>query len=280
LSGSASRIEVLHDTVVRIALRTPTLPPATTTNTLLVGASRLAIVEPATPYADERGALDEVLARLAADGRRPAVILLTHHHADHVGDVERLQQAWSIPVRAHPETATRLRLRIDAPIEDGEVIDLGEGVRIEATFTPGHAPGHLVYREASTDLAYAGDMVAGEGTILVDPEDGGDMAAYLQSLHRVEALGASRLVPSHGPVIEDPPALVRHYVRHRLAREAKVVAAIEATDGTLPDVLAHAYDDTPRVLWPLAERSLLAHVNKLVAEGRVTRTGDRLAVVR
>lgn len=280
MSGSASRVEVLHDTVVRIALRTPTLPPATTTNTLLVGASRLAIVEPATPYADERGALDEVLSRLAAEGRRPAVILLTHHHADHVGDVERLQQSWGIPVRAHPETATRLRLRIDAPIEDGEVVDLGEGVRIEATFTPGHAPGHLVYREASTDIAYAGDMVAGEGTILVDPEDGGDMAAYLHSLHRVEALGASRLVPSHGPVIEDPPALVRHYVRHRLAREAKVVAAIEVTDGTLPVVLAQAYDDTPRVLWPLAERSLKAHVNKLVAEGRVTRTGDRLTVVR
>lgn len=280
MTDRASRIEVLHDTVVRIALRTPTLPPATTTNTLVVGASRLAIIEPATPYADERRALDEELQRLAAAGRRPALILLTHHHADHVGDVERLRQAWGIPVRAHAETAARLSIAIDEPIAGDDVIDLGEGVRIEATFTPGHAPGHLVYRETRTGIGYAGDMVAGEGTILVDPEDGGDMAAYLQSLRRVEELAATRLVPSHGPVIDDPPALLQHYVRHRLAREAKVVAAIEATDGTLAAVLAHAYDDTPRVLWPLAERSLQAHVGKLVAEGRVTRTGDRLVLER
>lgn len=278
-AGSRARVQALHDTVVCIALRTPTLPPATTTNTLLVGASRLAIVEPATPYDDERRVLDEELARLCAAGRRPAVILLTHHHADHVGDVERLRQAFGIPVRAHPETAARLSLAIDEPLVGGDVVDLGEGVRIEATFTPGHAPGHLVYRELSTNLAYAGDMVAGEGTILVDPQDGGDMAAYLDSLHRVEALGAAALVPSHGPVIDDPPALLRHYVQHRLAREAKVVRAIETTDGTLPSVLAQAYDDTPRMLWPLAERSLRAHVDKLVAEGCVVRSGDRLALV-
>lgn len=280
MTVSESRIEVLHETVVRIALRTPTLPPATTTNTLVVGASRLAIVEPATPYDDERRALDQALEALAAAGRRPALILLTHHHADHVGDVERLRQAWGIPVRAHPETAARLRIAIDEPLADGDEIDLGEGVRIGATFTPGHAPGHLVYREASTGIAYAGDMVAGEGTILVDPHDGGDMAAYLQSLRRMEALAASRLVPSHGPVIDDPPALLQHYVRHRLAREAKVITAIEATDGTTAAVLAHAYDDTPRMLWPLAERSLQAHVNKLVAEGRAVRSGDRIVAAR
>lgn len=272
---AGGRVQVLHEAIVRLALRTPTLPPATTTNTLVVGRSRLAIIEPATPFPGEHAALTDELDRLAAAGRRPVVILLTHHHADHVGAAQRLRDELGIPVRAHPETAARVAFDIDEPIAAGEVVDLGEGVMIDAVFTPGHAPGHLVYRERATGIAYAGDMVAGEGTILIDPEDAGDMGEYLRSLERLRELGAPRLVPSHGPVIEDPTALVDHYVRHRLSRETKVLAAISGTDGTPGAVLGRAYDDTPRVLWPLAERSLRAHVGKLVAEGRVVEARGR-----
>jgi glyoxylase-like metal-dependent hydrolase (beta-lactamase superfamily II) len=121
-------------------------------------------------------------------------------------------------------------------------------------------------------------MVAGEGTILIDPDDAGDMVAYLDSLERIAALGANRLVPAHGPTLEDPKAVCRHYVEHRLGRERKVVDAMGTESKTLPEILASAYADTPKMLWPLAEKSLRAHLTKLVSDGRAHQdeTGARL----
>ena len=117
-SGAVDRLDVLADGVCRLALRTPTLPPATSTNLLIVGRSRLALVEPATPFEDERRVLDDALERLAAQGRRVAMLLVTHHHVDHVGDVERLRQRHGVPLLAHAATAERLRTsrRISAAI--------------------------------------------------------------------------------------------------------------------------------------------------------------------
>jgi endoribonuclease LACTB2 len=266
-----SRLEPLAPGVWRLPLRTPTLPPATTTNLMIVGRSRLALIEPATPFADEHQALDDALAELAADGRRVELLLVTHHHVDHVGDAERLRQRLGVPVAAHAATAARLPWPVDQTLDDGDEVDLGEGIRLRAVHTPGHAPGHLVLQELSSGIAHAGDMVAGEGTILIDPEDDGDMAQYLQSLRRLGELGARALVPAHGPVLGDPQQVVDHYIRHRLAREAKVLAAIDGEATGEAEILARAYDDTPRTLWPLAARVLEAYLRKLEAEGMVER---------
>lgn len=262
--------------VARLSLRTPTIPPATATNLMIVGCSRLALVEPATPYADERRVLDDVLEALAAEGRRVERLVITHHHVDHVGDVERLRQRLGVPVHAHPLTAERLPWPVDHLLDDGDELELGEGVALRAVHTPGHAPGHLVLLEPASGIAHAGDMVAGEGTILVDPDDDGDMALYLASLRRLGELGARALVPAHGPVLRDPRAVVEHYVRHRLAREAKVLAAIDAGAEDERELLARAYDDTPRQLWPLAARSLEAHLRKLEGDGAIEREGGRV----
>lgn len=278
-SVGVSRLESLAPGVWRLPLRTPTLRPATHTNLMIVGHSRLALVEPATPFEEERRVLDDVLASLEAEGRRVTTLVVTHHHVDHVGDVERLRQRLGVPLRAHPATAAKLPFSVDHELHDGEEIDLGEGAGLRAIHTPGHAPGHLVLQETSSGIAHAGDMVAGEGTILIDPSDDGDMAQYLDSLRRMETLEAPALVPAHGPVLDDPPAVLQHYVRHRLAREAKVVAALDAGAETMAEILARAYDDTPRVLWPLAERSLEAHLRKLVGDGVVTRDGERVRKV-
>jgi endoribonuclease LACTB2 len=259
-----------------VPLRTPTLPPAATTNTLVVGGDRLVVIEPATPHAGEQRVLDELLDRLVAEGRRIEAIAVTHHHRDHVGCVEMLRDRWRAPVWAHAETARRVDFTVDRLLEDGDSVDLGDGVALEAVFTPGHAPGHLVFVEPRSKLAYAGDMVAGEGTILIDPHDDGDMAAYLTSLDRLEACGTQRLVPSHGPVLERPKAVLEHYVQHRLKRELKVLAAIGPNGTAVGDVLSGAYDDTPVHLWPLAARSLEAHLRKLEGEGRIARDGTRV----
>lgn len=263
-----------------LALDTPTLPPATATNTLILGAERLLIVEPATPHPREQAKLDALIAQLQAEGRALAGIVLTHHHVDHIGYAEALRDAHSIPIHAHPETARRLGFEVDVEIDDGWTIELGDGHSVEAIHTPGHAPGHLVVWDRASGIAHAGDLVAGEGTILVDVRDGGDMGVYLDSLRamatrvRSDPSDAIRFVPAHGPVLDDPVAILEHYVAHRLAREAKVRRAVVDEGRTsFMGILASAYADTPKRLWPIAGLSVEAHLRKLVDDGELVRDG-------
>jgi glyoxylase-like metal-dependent hydrolase (beta-lactamase superfamily II) len=268
--------EIVAPGVLLVPLRTPTLPPATHTNCVIVGDGRLALIEPATPYPDEQRRLDAELDRLAGAGRRIEAILVTHHHADHVGYAAALRDRLGVPLYAHPETAARAPFPVDRLLDDGAVVDLGGGVALEAVFTPGHAPGHLVFLERRSGVVVTGDLVAGEGTIVVDPADGGDMVLYLDSLARLDALHATALVPGHGPVLPDAGEVIARYVAHRQMRERKVLEAIGERGATLGEVLARAYDDTPMWLWPLAARSLEAHLVKLEREGCVERAGDQV----
>lgn len=268
----------LPEGALRLPLRTPTLPPATTTNTLIVGGSKVVVIEPATPFDREQRQLDDAIDAMVADGREVVAVLVTHHHSDHIGYAETLSQRLSVPICGHAETDARVSFALDERWEDGHTLDLGEGWIIEALHTPGHAPGHLVFRERKTGLAYAGDMVAGEGTILIDPSDSGDMGQYLDSLRRLDDSDCSALVPSHGQVLTDPKAIIEHYIAHRLKRENKVLAALGHGPQTAEELLARAYDDTPQMLWPLAARSLEAHLQKLEKERRVDR--DDIMITR
>jgi glyoxylase-like metal-dependent hydrolase (beta-lactamase superfamily II) len=248
-----------------LALRTPTLPPAAHTNVYLVGpdAGPVAVIDPGSPYPEEQAALDRVLATLP-----PAAVLLTHHHGDHIGGAMALARRWSVPVVAHAATAKRLAGRVDVT----ELADDGDTVYgATAIATPGHADGHLCF--AIGDAVIAGDMVAGLGTILIDPSEG-DMAIYLASLERLLARPQMMLLPAHGPAIPDGHSKLREYLAHRRLREAKVVAALSDEPRALATLVPEVYSDTPRALWGLAERSLLAHLMKLVQERRAVDTGD------
>jgi ribonuclease/clavin/mitogillin len=245
----------------RLALRTPTLPPAAHTNAYLVGPDRgpQYVVDPGSPYADQQAALDAVLAQEADAGRPLAGVLLTHHHGDHVGGAAATAARWGVPVLGHARTAARVPVQRELAGGD----DLGG---IVAIHTPGHADGHLCF--AIGDAIIAGDMVAGIGTILIDPSEG-DMAVYLDSLRALLARPAAMLLPAHGPVIPDGHAKLREYITHRTMREDRVLAALgKRAASTLGELVADAYSDTPRILWPLAERSLRAHLVKLEREGR------------
>jgi endoribonuclease LACTB2 len=250
-----------------LALRTPTLPPAAHTNAYLVGPERgpQLVIDPGSPYPDQQAALDRTLAADADAGRPLAAIVLTHHHGDHVGGAQALADRWNVPIAAHANTARRLvgRVNVTREVVDGEQV--GEWT---AVFTPGHADGHLCFARGAHTIV--GDMVAGLGTILIDPSEG-DMALYLDSLHKLLARPPSALLPAHGPVIADGPTKLREYVAHRLMREDRVMAALDARpgrDASTEELVKEVYADTPPFLWGLAERSLLAHLVKLVRENR------------
>ena len=259
-----------------LPVRTPTLPPATRTNCYIVGeAARAVAIDPATPYADEQARLD---AYLEAEGVRLGAIVLTHHHVDHVGDAARLAARHGVPVLAHRETAARVagRVQVARTLDDGERLDYGPG-GLRAVFTPGHAPGHLCFVDAAARAIVAGDMVASVGTIIVEPDDAGDMRQYLESLRRLRREvdgGATTLLPAHGPPIVDGGARLDFYVAHRLEREARVAAALGDAPATVQALVPPAYPDVPAALYPLAARSLLAHLYKLEHEGRARRHVD------
>jgi glyoxylase-like metal-dependent hydrolase (beta-lactamase superfamily II) len=270
--ATAALVEVAPG-IRAIALRTPTLPPATHTTCYLVGPTAgpgpLLVVDPATPYPDQQAALLDVLAAEAAAGRGVTAVVLTHHHRDHVGAAVAVARAHDAPVWAHAATAARLPdIPIARALAPDDELAAGGGRAVRMIFTPGHAPGHLCVLDPDSGAMIAGDMVAGLGTILIDPSEG-DMAQYLASLEAMLALAPRRLLPAHGPMIDDAPGKLREYLAHRRMREAKVLAAVGAAAAPAPALVARAYDDTPRALWPLAERSLVAHLVKLVRDGRV-----------
>jgi glyoxylase-like metal-dependent hydrolase (beta-lactamase superfamily II)/8-oxo-dGTP pyrophosphatase MutT (NUDIX family) len=251
-----------------VPLRTPTLPPATHTNAYLIDlGDGLAIVDPGASAPEEQERLDRIVAELAAEGKPPREVWLTHHHRDHQGGVGPLA-ARGLPVHAHARTLDRALV----PIADGRVLEDGAlmGGRWRALHTPGHARGHVSFLDERTGALLCGDMVSTLSTIVIDPPEG-DMTEYVRQLVRLRALGPRTLYPAHGEPAPNAVAMLDAYLAHRAAREAKVFAALP---GTLAEVTARAYHDTPAFLHPAAERSCLASLEKLEREGRAQSEGQ------
>jgi glyoxylase-like metal-dependent hydrolase (beta-lactamase superfamily II)/8-oxo-dGTP pyrophosphatase MutT (NUDIX family) len=273
-------------------VRTPTKPPATHTNAYLIYTTEeLLIIDPGSPYEDEQ----QALARCINDWIRkgwlaPREIILTHGHPDHVAGVTALNDYLEehhgrrIPVAAHRQTAESLKgqFPVDRFIEDNEVIELDgfPSIRLRALHTPGHARGHLCLYDEQNGVLISGDNVVGFGSVLIDPTDG-NMSDYLNSLRRMRALtNVTVLLPGHGPAVAHPYHKIEQYIAHRLEREQKILEAVREGAFTPAEIAARVYTDVNPKALPMAERAVLAHLEKLQADGLVTRdaTGKLLIV--
>jgi ribonuclease/clavin/mitogillin len=272
--------------VVLAPLRTPTLPPATTTNCYIVGHERLWVVDPGSPHEDEQQRLLALLEELTGTGAEVQGILVTHHHKDHTGGVAALGRALDLAVRGHPLTLARLPAgcRAGAALDEGMRIPLGKapdgstGWELTAVHTPGHDRGHLCFRESRYGTMLVGDMLSTISTIIVDPPEG-HLATYLRSLERLAEEPLLTLYPAHGPALRDGRRLVKQYLRHRRQRETSLVQALAAGGGTVDELLPKVYWDADPRLFGFAARSLLAGLEKLAEEGRAREQGGRWSAI-
>jgi glyoxylase-like metal-dependent hydrolase (beta-lactamase superfamily II) len=235
------------------------------TNTWIVGADPSLVVDP--------GPEDEAhIERVAEQAGRVAAILVTHHHPDHVQAAAMLAERTRAPVMAF------LPWDGEAALTDGDELR-GGGVTLQALHTPGHSSDHVVFFDPVERGLFTGDAVLGWGTSVVDPTDG-DLAAYLRSLQRMLELRPAMIYPGHGPVVESAEDKVRSYLSHRAERERQVLDGLAGGPKSPEELVPGIYQDYPVEMHPVAARSVLAHLLKLEAEGRVRRDGREEARFR
>jgi glyoxylase-like metal-dependent hydrolase (beta-lactamase superfamily II) len=265
-------VEDVAPGVRRLVAPNPGLFTGPGTNTYLVGERRLALVDPGP---DDDSHLEAIVA---AVGDRLRWILVTHTHVDHSPLARRLRKETGAEVLGFgPAPAVTVPgldafdtgFRPDRRLVDGDRLDTAERA-IDVVHTPGHASGHLCFRLGAEDLLFSGDHVMEGSTVVIAPPDG-DMAEYLEALERVRDLRPGRIAPGHGGMIDDPAAVLDHYLAHRRQRERQVadgLAAAGAGGTTAEELVAAIYLEVPAPLHPIAKYSVWAHLRKLANEGR------------
>jgi len=263
----------LSPRVLRVTAGNGSMMTGPGTNSYFIGApgsDSWALLDPGPDDADH------VRALLAAAPGRITRVIVTHTHKDHSPAAAAIVAASGAPtygrVAAHPEWQDTA-FQPTHTLADGDLLQLGDGqgetVTLRAIHTPGHASNHLCFLLEEEKLLFTGDHLMQGSTVVINPPDG-DMAVYLASLRKLQALDLDWLAPGHGFLINQPQAVVAKTIAHRLAREAKVLAAVQAQgpadEATL---LASVYADTPARLHAVALRSLRAHLFKLRDDGAI-----------
>lgn len=268
--------------VQRLTAPNPGVMTGPGTNSYLVGtpgAGHIAI----DPGPDEPEHLERLWRAAGGDIRW---IVCTHSHPDHSPGAARLQSMTVsggrerppiLGLASLPTARAHSQFTPDRAIADGERLVLtapdGTTHTLQALHTPGHAANHVCLVLEEDGLLFSGDHILNGSTTVIDPPDG-NMDDYLNSLDRLHAActqyGIDFILPAHGYVLGDAPTAIEQLKQHRLRREAKVLAAMRAQpQGSQDDWVRHAYDDVPERLWPVAKRSLLAHVERIESLGLI-----------
>jgi glyoxylase-like metal-dependent hydrolase (beta-lactamase superfamily II) len=228
------------------------------TNTWIVDAGPvLAVIDPGPD--DDRHL--EALNQRVAD-KTVGLVLVTHGHSDHLPLAERFAAPHHAAVLRYPD------------LNDGDVVRAGN-LNLTAIYTPGHTDDHLSFLIAEDGAVFTGDLILGQGSSMVTyPE--GDVAAYLRSLERLAALQPRILFPGHWDPVTDAMGKIEEYRKHRLEREAQVVAEVRRGRGTAAELTRRVYGELNEKLTIAAEMTMRAHLRKLVDDGAVRVDGQEI----
>jgi recombination protein RecT len=259
--------------VTRVTAPNPGVMTGPGTNSYLVGDPNTGYIA-IDPGPNDPQHIEHIWRTAGGDIR---LILCTHSHPDHSPGAKPLQAMCAnkppiLGLSSKPTARAASEFTPDREIADGEEVFVEDGgVRhtLRAVHTPGHAANHTCFVLVEDALLFSGDHVLNGSTTVVDPPDG-DMTDYISSLDKLiaacEKYGIDFILPAHGYVLGFAPKAIAHLKSHRLAREAKVIAAMRAKpSGSMEDWVKIAYDDVPPRMWPVAQRSLLAHVQRIEA---------------
>jgi glyoxylase-like metal-dependent hydrolase (beta-lactamase superfamily II) len=211
-------------------------------NTWLLPGREPALVDAGTGQPEH---VEAVAAAL--HGAPLARVLITHWHPDHVSGLPALRERW------------RKLVVVDA---DGPPVPAGDGF-LEIVPTPGHAPDHLCFYDRDAGDVYCGDLARRGGTIVIPARKGGDLRAYLASLRLIRELAPRRLLPGHGPIVDDPLTLIDEYLAHRAEREQQILKAMLDGARTVDEIVRRVYPALPPSLSEAAADSVRAHLAKL-----------------
>jgi len=211
----------------------------------------------------------------ALDGARLVQVLVTHAHTDHASGVVAISERFEgVRFLKMPWAQRDVRWPVSwEELVGGQLIEAGDDV-LQAVHTPGHAPDHLCFWHEESRTLFSGDLAVKGTTIYIPTNLQGDLADYLASLERVRAMQPARLLPAHGPVIDDPGALLGGYLEHRRAREEQILAALRGGDATADALVPLIYRGLKEGLLQIARETVLAHLVKLEREGRAVSRGD------
>ena len=268
---SPGRITELAPGVRRLVAPNAGMMTGPGTNTYILGERDVAVIDPGPaiePHVD---------AIVDAVGVAVRWILVTHTHPDHSPAATPLARRTGAVLMGRPAPAGRHQdatFQPDRILEDGESF-AAEEFELDVIGTPGHASNHLCYRLRQRRWLFTGDHIINGSTVVIDPPDG-SMADYIESLKKLKGFELEAIAPGHGEIIHNPYEAIDWIVSHRLQREQKVAGSVAAHPGlTSGELVPRVYDDVDPALYEVAERSLLAHLQKLESDGRVELQGER-----
>ena len=259
----------------RVIANNPGAFTYTGTGVYIIGKGEVAVIDPGPMLEEHFEALKQELS-----GETITHVLTTHSHMDHSPLAHPLAEWAGCKVYGRAVTAAStsenlleegedLAFKPDVTITDGWSAT-GPGWTIEAIETPGHMSNHVCFALPEENALFSGDHVMGWSTTVISPPDG-NMAEYLNSLAKVRDRGFATIWPTHGPpVTEDASGFIQSCIDHRHAREAAILARLEAGDTHIPQMVETIYAKIDKRLHPAACHSVLGHMVHLLGQGRVT----------
>lgn len=258
--------------VIRLPAHNPGPFTGAGSNTWLIPGDRPTLIDAGSGDERHLEALADALEVHQGNRGSLAQVLVTHAHSDHAGGTPAMAARW--PAAAFrklpwPEADARWAVAWQ-PLAANDLVEAGDGA-LRVVPTPGHSPDHVCFFEPRSGVLFAGDLVMHGGTVVVPASAGGSMTAYLASLERVLELRPRRVYPGHGDPIDEPAALIRGYLAHRLARERQILDVVARGPARVAEIVRAIYAGVPEELHRAAGENVLAHLLKLEEDGRVTR---------